>query len=234
MAKSEHLTAPAGTGAQPLDRVVARLHALHSAWPAHDGVAVFNRVYLSVTEEIRRQVDAGRFRDPHTAVTLDALFAERYLSAALAASAGDRVPACWRPPFRRRRHPGVLPLQFATAGINAHIGHDLALAVVDTCHALGCAPKDLEHEFDQVGEVLELLETRVREEVMPGPDPLELADPLTHLLGCWSLGQARRAAWSSALVLWGLREVPALAEEFRVRLDAGVGLVSRCLLTPCG
>ena len=33
-------------------------------------------------------------------------------------------------------------------------------------------------------------------------------------------------------MLWQLRELPSLAEEFTQRLDAGVGLVTRCLLTP--
>ena len=33
---------------------------------------------------------------------------------------------------------------------------------------------------------------------MPGPDLLQIADPLTHLLGAWSLERARHAAWSAA------------------------------------
>ena len=38
---------------------------------------------------------------------------------------------------------------------------------------------------------------------MPGPDLLEIADPLTHLLGSWSLDRARDGAWSAARLLWG-------------------------------
>ena len=41
-----------------VDRVVARMHALSDALPSRDGVAVFNRVYLSVTEELRRLIAA--------------------------------------------------------------------------------------------------------------------------------------------------------------------------------
>jgi hypothetical protein len=123
-------------------------------------------------------------------------------------------------------------LQFALAGINAHIGHDLALAVVDTCRTLDCEPAELEDEFDRVGDVLITLEERIREDLMPGPDLLQIADPLTHLLGAWSLERARDAAWSAARAVWALRELPDLAEEFVERLDTGVGLVGRCLLTP--
>ncbi|MGW1280605.1 DUF5995 family protein [Streptomyces tsukubensis] len=212
--------------------VAERMRALDARWPARDGVAVFNRVYLAVTEELERRIARGEFPDRRAATTLAVLFAERYLAAAGRAESGDRPPACWRPLVEYRRHPGVRPLQFALAGINAHIGHDLALAVVDTCRALDCAPEALERDFDRVGEVLVLLEERIREDLMPGPDLLEVADPLTHLVGVWSLERARDAAWSAAGLLWGVRELPRLAGEFTERLEAGVGLVSRCLLTP--
>ncbi|MED7820633.1 DUF5995 family protein [Streptomyces chiangmaiensis] len=211
-----------------VDTVVSRMRALDEAWPEHDGVAVFNRVYLAVTEEVDRRLDAGEFPDRQAASTLDVRFAERYLSVA---EEGPR-PACWRPLFQFRRHPGVRPVQFALAGINAHIGHDLALAVVDSCRALGCEPADVEDEFDRVGDVLLSLEEHIREDLMPGPDLLQVADPLTHLIGAWSLERAREAAWSAARALWALRELPDLTEEFAGRLDAAVGFASRILLTP--
>ncbi|MEJ8633749.1 DUF5995 family protein [Streptomyces sp. MS2.AVA.5] len=232
MAQRELLAPPAGCRAPPVDSVVERMVSFRSIWPATDGVAVFNRVYLAVTEEIDRRIAAGDFPDRRAAATLDVLFARRYLTAVDAAAAGERPPACWRPLFQYRRHPGIHPVQFALAGINAHIGHDLALAVVDTCRVLDCEPADLEGEFDRVGDILTLLEERIREDLMPGPDLLEIADPLTHLLGAWSLDRARDGAWSAARLLWGVRTLPELADEFTERLDTGVGLVGRCLLTP--
>ncbi|MGI5141444.1 MULTISPECIES: DUF5995 family protein [unclassified Streptomyces] len=211
-----------------VDTVVSRMRALDAVWPEHDGVAVFNRVYLAVTEEVDRRVDAGEFPDRRAAAALGVRFAERYLSVA----EDGPVPACWRPLFQFRRHPGVRPLQFALAGINAHIGHDLALAVVDSCRTLGCEPADLEDEFDRVGDLLGSLEERIREDLMPGPDLLQVADPLTHLLGAWSLERAREAAWAAARALWALRDLPEVGEEFARRLDAIVGFANRILLTP--
>lgn len=202
-----------------VDGVVSRMRALDAALPARDGVAVFNRVYLAVTEAVDRRIDAGRFPDARAAIALDALFAERYLAVVDAVSQERLPPACWRPLFQFRRHPGVRPLQFALAGINAHIGHDLALAVVDTCRTLACEPVDLEDEFDQVGELLLALEDRIREELTPGPELLRIADPLTHLLGAWSLERARDAAWTAARALWALRGLPDVAGEFTERLD---------------
>ncbi|MGW2032092.1 DUF5995 family protein [Streptomyces argyrophylli] len=225
MVQLEHLTAP-------VDAVVARMRALDAALHPRDGVAVFNRVYLAVTEEVDRRLDAGEFADPRAATALDVRFAERYLAAVDAAAADRRPPACWRPLFQFRRHPGVRPLQFALAGINAHIGHDLALAVVDACHTLGCEPADLEDEFDRVGDLLVSLEERIREDLMPGPDLFQIADPLTHLLGSWSLERAREATWAAARALWALRHCADVAGEFTERLDAAVGFAGRMLLTP--
>ncbi|MGW0394486.1 DUF5995 family protein [Streptomyces sp. NPDC003042] len=216
-----------------MEAVLARMRALDERLPPQDGVAVFNRVYLTVTETLHRRIEVGGFPAPGAARTLSVRFAERYLTAVEAGADGHReAPACWRPLFQYRRHPGIRPLQHALAGINAHIGHDLALAVVSTCRALDCPPAALEADFDRVGDTLVSLEEHIREELMPGPDLLEIADPLTHLIGSWSLERARAGAWAAARLLWTLRRSPELAEEFRESLDAGVGLVGRCLLTP--
>ncbi|MFD8569692.1 DUF5995 family protein [Streptomyces sp. NPDC057694] len=234
MAQLERIAGPR-IPAQGVDSVIARMRAVAAQLPAQDGVAVFNRIYLSVTEAVDHAIDQGArggFRDRAAAVALDVRFAERYLEAVDAAACGVRPPACWRPLLQFRSHPGVRPLQFALAGINAHIGHDLALAVVDTCRTLGCEPAALEDEFDGVGDLLVSLEECIREELMPGPDLLQVADPLTHLLGSWSLERARDGAWAAACALWALRELPALHSEFAQRLDASVGLVGRMLLTP--
>ncbi|MBQ0984127.1 hypothetical protein KBZ10_06230 [Streptomyces sp. F63] len=211
-----------------------RMRALEAALPRQDGVAVFNRVYLSVTGELERRIAAGHFRDPALTAEFTARFARRYLAAVDADGAGRRAPACWRPLFQHRRHPGVLPVQFALAGVNAHVGHDLALAVVDTCAARGCEPRALRSDYERVDDVLVELEERVREELMPGPDLLDVADPLTHLTGSWCLIRARDAAWAASRVLWELRGAEGLREEFRERLDTGTGMVGRFLLTPLG
>ncbi|WP_329422074.1 DUF5995 family protein [Streptomyces sp. NBC_01693] len=235
MDRIEQFATPAGMAGTvtDVDAVIERMRAFRSGWPPGDGLAVFNQVYLTVTEAVARHLTDGVFRDREAVSALDVRFAELYLTAVDTAASGGTPPACWRPLFQYRRHPGVRPLQFALAGVNAHIGHDLALAVVDTCRTLGCAPADLKEEFDRVGDLLVMLEEQIREDLMPGPDLLEVADPLVHLAGSWSLERAREASWTAARMLWQLRGVPPLAEEFRARMDAGAGLVGRFLLTPC-
>ncbi|MFD8328402.1 DUF5995 family protein [Streptomyces lydicus] len=223
---------PATAAGAGVAEVLARMRALDAALPAEDGVAVFNGIYLTVTEAVAGRLGGGAFTDPRAAGELDVRFARRYFDAVDAVAAGRPAPACWRPLFQLRRHPGVRPLQFALAGINAHIGHDLALAVLDTCRALECEPDALAADFDRVGGVLTSLEERIRERLMPGPDLLDVADPLTHLIGSWSLDRARDGAWVAARALWSVRRLTEVTEEFTERLDAGVGLVGRMLLTP--
>jgi hypothetical protein len=215
-------------------QVVARMRGLAAQWPPGDGVGVFNRVYLSVTREVHRRLAGGEFSDGPEAAALTVRFANRYLAAVEDDGARRPAPACWRPLLRMRAHPGVRPLQFALAGINAHVGHDLALAVVDTCRATGLSPAALAEEYREVGGVLTALEERVREELMPGPDLLERADPLTHLVGSWSLARARDGAWAAARLLWALRDRADAYEECADGLDTAVGLVGRVLLTPLG
>ncbi|WP_329486544.1 DUF5995 family protein [Kitasatospora sp. NBC_01246] len=240
----------AGAGApatRTVDEVLGRLRAIGAGLPLDDGVAVFNRMYLTVTDAVRRRLARpehsrgapdrlGRpyFADPAGMAELDVVFAGRYLLALDAEAAGRPVPACWRPLFALRAHRGVHPLQFALAGMNAHIQHDLPLAVLDTCRRLGCGPERLAGDYHRVNDLLAGVETAVREQLMPGPDALERAEPLTHLLGTWSVDTAREAAWATVRALWQLRGVPSAAAALAAALDTSVGLLGRALLTPLG
>ncbi|MBO8187768.1 DUF5995 family protein [Streptomyces spirodelae] len=232
MTSTDQVPAQRAASSAPIAEVTAQMREIRATLPRQDGVAVFNRVYLSVTEELERRLIAGYFDDRAATGELGTRFARRFLDAVDAEAAGLRLPSCWRPLFRFRRHPSVHPLQFALAGINAHICHDLPLALVDTCRALAAVPGDLEADFERIGELLTGLEERIREDLMPGPDLLDVADPLTHLVGSWSLERARGAAWVSFRALWGLRGCGELLEEMAEGLDATVGTAGRCLLTP--
>lgn len=232
MTSVQQMPAPRAVPGERVARVTARMREIGVGLPPHDGVAVFNRVYLSVTEELERRLNSGHFEDRAATGELGARFAERYTDAVDAEATAEGAPACWRPLFHLRRHPSVHPLQFALAGINAHIGHDLPLALLDTCRARGAEPGDLEADFERIGELLTGLEERIREDLMPGPDLLDVADPLTHLIGSWSLDRARGGAWLAFRALWGLRAFGDLLEEMAEGLDATVGLAGRCLLTP--
>jgi Family of unknown function (DUF5995) len=118
------------------------MEAIGAALPASDGLACFNRMYLDVTRQVNSQLGQGFFADPVFMIQLDVNFANLHLAADAAGTAAA-VPLAWRPLVARRAVAGIEPVQFALAGMNAHISHDLPLAMVSTCTALArtrCRP----------------------------------------------------------------------------------------------
>lgn len=219
-----------------VDDVVARLTAIGAGLPPTDGVACFNRMYLLVTELVRDHLSEGFFADPAAMSALDVTFANLYLAAVDAAAAGRPVPKAWRPLFARRGHPDVLSIQFAVAGMNAHINHDLPVAVVTTCEQLGTAPDQgtFHADYLKVNALLAAVDEHVRqsfESDLVRHADREVAPVLDHLSN-WSIESARDAAWVNADVLWRLRDVPFARDTFEDTLAGTVGLATATLLTP--
>src|SRR5246127_3492081 len=113
----------------------APVEGIAAALPAADGLACFNRMYLDVTMQVNSQLGRGFFADPAFMTQLDVAFANLYFAAAGAAAAPASVPLAGGPWVEQRAGAGMEPVQFALAGMNAHINHDLPIAVVSTCTA---------------------------------------------------------------------------------------------------
>ena len=123
--------------------------------PLPDGVACFNGMYLQVTEAVRDELPA--FESPEFVERLDVLFAEFYFQAFDAAAARAWVSEAWAPLFERRDERGILALQFAIAGMNAHINNDLAHALVLTWRELDLEPSRDTPEFRDYKKVNAIL-----------------------------------------------------------------------------
>ena len=214
---------------------IARMEAIVAATPADDGLACFNRMYLAVTQTVNSELGQGFFADPGFMTTLDVVFANFYFAAADAASEPATVPLAWRPLMEQRATAGIEPIQFALAGMNAHINHDLPVAVVTTCAELGTEPAAGPHfaDFQKVDQLLDAAEQSVRRSFESRP---ELAvdrhlQAVDNLVACWSINSARDLAWQNSLVLWTLRPEPAASGFFLDGLAAATALASRLLLT---
>jgi hypothetical protein len=214
---------------------IARMEAIVAATPADDGLACFNRMYLAVTQTVNSELGQGFFADPAFMTTLDVVFANFYFAAAGAASEPATVPLAWRPLIEQRATAGIEPIQFALAGMNAHINHDLPVAVVTTCAELGTEPAAGPHlaDFQKVDQLLDAAEQSVRRSFESRP---ELAvdrhlQAVDNLVACWSINSARDLAWQNSLVLWTLRPEPAASGFFLDGLAAATALASRLLLT---
>ena len=212
---------------------IARMAAIGAGLPASDGLACFNRMYLAVTQTVDSDLGQGFFADPAFMTSLDVTFANLYFAAAQAAGTPAAVPGAWRPLVELRGAAGIEPIQFALAGMNAHINHDLPVA--STCAELGTAPSEGTHlaDFQKVDALLDAAEQAVRMSFESAP---ELAvdghlRAVNNLVACWAINSARDLAWRNALVLWELRGDPVARGLFLAGLAEATALASRLLLT---
>ena len=218
--------------------VASTLRAVVRALPPTDGVAAFTSLYLAVTEAVATSASAQTFEDERFTRALDVTFANLYFTALRDVAQGrTSVPAAWKPLVEARARKGIFPLQFALAGMNAHINRDLPVALVQTCTSLGVelTQASAQHrDFRRIDGVLEQTEERVKSRFVTGG--LAAVDgALGHLDDCvamWDVGRARDAAWTNAETLWALRSAPHLGSKFLLTLDRMVGFASRGLLCP--
>ena len=200
-----------GPPAATIDDVIARMGSINSALPADDGVACFNRMYLEVTQGVAQEVRQGSFGDPAFVSRLDVVFANIYFAAVDALSGPSSAwPVAWQPLLAARSNPGIEPIQFALAGMNAHINHDLPMAVVTTCTELATAPDDGTHhaDYQKVDALLDASEQSIRESFEP-PDVRDVdhhVAAVANLVSNWSIGEARDVAWDMAVALWDVRD----------------------------
>ena len=221
----------------PIAAVIARMQAVATELPLSDGVARFNHLYLEVTRAVDSAAQATTFEDPGFMTALDVTFAGLYFNALDASAAGTPVPRCWAPLVAARADSRIAPIQFALAGMNAHINHDLPLALVSTYTAQGATPQEdsaQRRDFLKVNDLLATVEAQVKAEYLTGLVGVadEVLGRIDDVVAMWSITEARNAAWTHAQVLWALRGEPELTAAFEDTLDGGVGLASRGLLVP--
>jgi hypothetical protein len=215
--------------------VITRLRRIDDELPRSDGAAVFNRMYLTVTESVAAGLHADSvFADPAFMERLDVTFASFWLEAYDAGS--HDVPRAWAALFERRHDRAVLPIQFALAGMNSHIAHDLPVAVVRTCRQLGTSPEQAEvhRDYEAVNRLLATSESEVRRSFLTaaGREVDNYLGPVVHLVSSWKIDKARDVAWVNVEALWALRQTGPVAKRYRASLARTVGMTSRCLLTP--
>ena len=165
---------------------------------------------------------------------LDVTFASFWIEA-YDADVND-VPKAWAALFESRHDHAVLPIQFALAGMNSHIGHDLAVAVIQTCGQLDTSPEQpgVHHDYEAVNQLLAACESKVRRTFLTGAGRRVDAEvgPVVHLVDSWNIDKARDVAWVNVEAMWAIRHVGSLADRYGEALARTVGMASRCLLTP--
>jgi hypothetical protein len=213
--------------------VIALMQAIDTLLPANDGLKWFNRLYLMVTQQVDLHPPGGAWQSPVWLTRLDVVFASLYFGAVAGFLGRQSVPSAWSALFEARYRTGIDRIQFALAGMNAHINHDLALALLTTDADLNVIPGPASPEFADYQSVNGLLNS-----VMPSALTMLATDTLGvlaqdtgevgRLLAFWDICRARDLAWDFANHLRGLTG-PARDAALSAQ-DALTGVIGRAIL----
>jgi len=238
------LGAAVRTTPQSIVDVLQTLQMIEATCIDGDGLKWFNWLYLQVTQAVETRVASGGFRAAAWLAELDVQFARLYFGALEGALSRSSTPDCWRTVFDRRNQTSIARIQFALAGINAHINHDLPEAIVATCEATTTVPKHGSPQYTDYTSLNTTLDSLIESakqtlHVRLLGDALPPASHLEDLVAAWGMGRARETAWSNAEVLcsdtgwvWHLRQEPPLDSRLMGTLDGLTTLTNKALLIP--
>lgn len=215
--------------------IAARFAGLEELLPEGDGVRWFCTVHRAMSETVAHDIAKEQFLDADLLERLDVHLVALFLAAVAAdlRREGNEVRRSWRPLFERRSDAGVKPIQFALAGINAHIATDLPRAVLTTCAEAGIKPEresDFYKDYCRINELETALRTSVEAKVFSpemkaADEAMGKVDDHLETFGFWA---AREAAWVTAEVMERLPDF--LAPAHASALDRTTGYLNKVLL----
>ena len=214
--------------------VLALMQRIDNLLPNGDGLKWFNLLYMRVTQQVDSSPPPGGWADSIWLVRLDVVFAQLYFNAIsdwLNSSA--TLPCSWKALFEARFRPGIERNQFALAGMNAHINHDLALALLQTDVGLNLIPDKAspEHsDFEHVNGLLEAVLPQALQFLATGilGELAQDTGKIGSLLAIWNIRAARDLAWDLAdylRALTGATRATALTVQ-----DQLTGVLGRSIL----
>jgi hypothetical protein len=216
--------------------VIAIQQNIDQLLPGTDGLKWFNKLYLMVTQQVDLQPPPTGWKDAPWLTRLDVVFASFYLAAiADALQQNPALPSSWEALFEARTRAGIDRIQFAFAGMNAHINHDLALALLQTDNDMNLVPtlQSPEHDdYESVNGLLEQVLPKALTVLATGIAGQLAQDTgkIGQLLAIWNIRAARDLAWDFSnhlRSLDGVARVAALQAQ-----DQLTGVIGRSLLLP--
>jgi hypothetical protein len=214
--------------------VLALMQRIDDLLPNGDGLKWFNLLYMRVTQKVESSPPPGGWEDSAWLARLDVVFAQFYFTAIFNwLNSPANLPSSWKALFEARFRPGIERIQLALAGMNAHINHDLALALLQTDAELNLIPGKTSPQFDDFEHVNSTLEAVLPQalEFLATGILGELAQDtgkIGRLLAIWNVRAARDLAWDFAdhlRCLTGIARNSALTAQ-----DQVTGALGRSLL----
>lgn len=217
----------------PIRDVLARMESLQSRLDATgDWRAVFCHTYRLTTLRVGEAIGRGEFLDAEWMTRLDVRFAEYYFDALAQWDEYMSGVEPWKIAFAECKAQRTTALQDIALGMNAHINHDLVLAIIDV---LG-PDDDLDQrraDHDHINTVLARIVDEVQDDVERRYDPLASVFDLAlgtldeEIMG-WVIEIARNHVWEHVLLL---RSAPDATAHKRF-LATQVGNYARAVTLP--
>ncbi len=219
------------------DDVMNGLVALEQALFARlDRRAIFATAYINITRELQNRIQALHFHDSEWVSRYSISFANLYRQAFCDYEQGSRasVPDPWSISFETSQKEDGLVIQDLILAINAHVNHDLPLALIE----VSIDPdRDLRRkDHMSVNAVLEAATDPVQSNISAMYTPvLGLLDAMLgrfdEELTNFGFKKAREHSWSSALALANARDEE---ERARVResLCTQASVLAKLVLSP--
>ncbi len=221
--------------------VLARLDAiqeiLHTLPPSagKNRVAAFNALYRTITQEVADLLPTRRVVDARFLEVLDVEFARLYFTALASWGRDDPdTPDAWEVLFKRGHDESVSSLEAAILGVNAHVNHDLALALTNTWQRLGYPGDGPQHpDYLLVNKIfykqIPLLRRRFATAWQMEID--RCVGELDDWSQCALVWTTRAWAWEQAERLWELRDDEENLRRARMVMDRAAAVVGETLLS---
>lgn len=213
--------ADGGTRPVSLTEVVARMDRIARVLPADDGITQFNHLYETTTQNMIRGINEGDFEDGAFMTDFTVHFASFYFEAVSEYfSPSGHTPQAWLALFENRgRSRELKPVQFALAGMHAHINRDLPVVLSELFRddsSFPAANSASHRDYLKVNQVLSDTFDQLRDELLDGPMWFRLLGDATALPWVRVL---RDKAWLDGDLYWKLRNHEQSQELYLESLD---------------
>ena len=147
------------------------------------------------------------------------IFANLYFAALSDFLNSRPIPSSWQALFEARDREGIDRIQCALAGMNAHINHDLSLALLqidDELHK-GFSENTPQHQdYEHVNDLLETVLPTALKFLATGivGEVVQDAGKVGKMLAVWNIRVARDLAWDFAE---HLRQIPGFARDIALK-----------------
>lgn len=196
---------------------------------------VFATAYLQITRAISNEIEAESFNDNIWSSGYLIRFANLYREALLNYEGKNltHVPKSWMIAFDLAQKQEGFIIQHLTLGINAHINHDLALALNDV--GIDSNREEKYQDHVRINEILEQATENLKRSVSEKYAPI--LKRLDRRLGTvddkittFSISKAREHAWAMAVALSSARSAIE-TNLLRSTLDEQAAVLSRLILS---